>query len=192
MSRVYLLPLCFVVALAGCNQFRANERAALAVIMGPMCPLSAVLSDAVTVTKLRPGSPAAASPDPANVAFTAEMSKAELKCEYNMSRNTLSVDLSFAVRASRGTAAAATDPPLDFFVAVVDIDGNVLAKKVYQNQPDLTRNPNGQWTQLIKNFAVLIDIDKRPYDYEILTGFQLTPAELAYNRAPRLIPQLRP
>jgi hypothetical protein len=31
-------------------------------------------------------------------------------------------------------------------------------------------------------------MDKRPYDYEILTGFQLTPDELAYNRIPRPLP----
>jgi hypothetical protein len=35
-------------------------------------------------------------------------------------------------------------------------------------------------------------MDKRPYDYELLTGFQLTPDELAYNRIPRSVPVLRP
>jgi hypothetical protein len=34
-------------------------------------------------------------------------------------------------------------------------------------------------------------MDKRPYDYEILTGFQLTPDELAYNRVPKPLPQPR-
>ena len=37
-------------------------------------------------------------------------------------------------------------------------------------------------------FPVPLAMDKRPYDYEILTGFQLTPDELAYNRAPRSLP----
>jgi hypothetical protein len=31
-------------------------------------------------------------------------------------------------------------------------------------------------------------MDRRPSDYEILTGFQLTPDELAYNRLPRVVP----
>ncbi len=184
MRRSSLIAICLVPALAGCNQFRANERAVLAV-MGPQCPPSAVLADAVTVTKLKAGGPATVSPDGANVVFTAEMSKAQVECEYNMMKNTLSVDISFAVRATRGAAAAATDPSLDFFVAVVDVDGNMLSKKVYQNQPALGGKPTGQWTQRIRNFSVPIENDKRPYDYEILTGFQLTPAELAYNRAPK-------
>ena len=189
-SRVPLL--CLVVTLAGCDQFRATERMARAIVTGPICPPSAVLSDAVTVTKLMPGSPLAVYSDGSNVAFTAEMSKADLKCEYNPERNTLNVDISFAVRATRNTAAPATDPPLDFFVAVVDVDGNVLSKKVYQNQPDLGGKPSAQWVQHINSFPVPITKDKRPGDYEILTGFQLSPAELAYNRAPKPTTLRRP
>lgn len=191
MRRSSVIPIFLVLALAGCDQFRANERAALAVL-GPMCPPSAVLADAVTVTKLATGAPATVSPDGTNVVFTAEMSKAEVKCDYDQGKNTLSVELSFAVRASRGLAAAATDPPLDFFVAVIDVEGNMLSKKVYQNQPNLGGRPTGEWTQRIRNFPVPIQNDKRPYDYEILTGFQLTPAELAYNRTPKPITPRRP
>ena len=184
-----LFVLAVALIAAGCGQFRANERAAMAVI-GPLCPPSAVLADAVSVTKLRPGSPmTAAQPDPANIAFTAEMAKPVIECQYDMTKNTLTVDLSFAVRASRGAAASGIDPPLDFFVAVVDVDGNVLSKSVYQNQPNLGASQNAQWTQRINKLAVPIEMDKRPYDYEILTGFQLSPAELAYNRIPRAIPQ---
>jgi hypothetical protein len=191
MHRLGLPSLVLVVALCGCGQFRANERAAMAVI-GPLCPPSAVLADAVTVTKIRPGGPAAVMPDSSNVVFTAEMSKAEIECQYDMKKNTLSVDLSFAVRASRGAAAAATVPPLDFFVAIIDVEGNVLTKTVYQNQPDLAGRPAAQWTQRIRNVVVPIEMEKRPYDYEILTGFQLSAAELAYNRIPKTIPQPRP
>jgi hypothetical protein len=191
MRRKVVLSLLAVVALAGCNQFRANERAALA-ILGPMCPSTAVLGDAVTVTKLRPGSPVDGMPDPANVMFMAEMSQAQIECDYEPEENSLTVDLDFGVRASRGGAAGPTDPPIEFFVAVIDIDGNMLVKRVYQNQPNLGGMANGQWVQRVRNFSVPIDADHRPYDYEILTGFQLTPAELAYNRAPKPVTLRRP
>ena len=45
------------------------------------------------------------------------------------------------------------------------------------------------YTQSVDGFPVPLAMDKRPYDYEILTGFQLTPDELAYNRVPRPLPQ---
>jgi hypothetical protein len=189
MTKSCFIPVFLVLALAGCDQFRANERAALAII-GPSCPTSAVLSDAVTVTKLRPGTPVTANPDPNAVMFTAEMAKPELTCDYDQKRNTLSVDVAFNVRASRGPAAAA-DPPLDFFVAIVDIDNNVLVKKVYQFQPNLGGQPAVQWTQNVRDVVVPIQADQRPGDYEILTGFQLTPEELAFNRTPKTVPIAR-
>jgi hypothetical protein len=186
MSRSSFIPVFIVLALAGCDQFRANERAALAII-GPACPTSAVLSDAVTITKLRPGVPATANPQPSDVIFMAEMSKPELQCDYDQVRNTLSVDVAFGVRAVRGQAASA-DPPLDFFVAVVDVESNVLVKKVYQYQPSLGGQTTAEWTQNIRDVAVPIEADRRPGDYQILTGFQLTPAELALNRIPKTVP----
>jgi hypothetical protein len=185
-----LIPVFLVLALAGCDQFRANERAALAVI-APSCPISAVLSDAVSITKLRAGTPPSTNPDPSTVAFTAEMDKPVLTCVYDQKKNTLTVDAAFKIQASRGPAASG-DPPLDFFVAIVDVDNNVLMKKVYQYQPNLGGAQAGQWTQKINGLAVPIEMDRRPTDYEILTGFQLTPAELAFNRIPKTAPQSHP
>ena len=155
--------------------------------MGPICPASAVLSDAVVVTKLKPGTPPG-QPNPANIAFTAEMSQAKLDCNFNREQNRLSVDIDFAVKATRGPAAMGADPQLDFFVAVVDTDNNIISKTVYHGQPDLRGKPTNVYTQNVSNFPVPLAMDKRPYDYEILTGFQLTPDELAYNRAPKSLP----
>ena len=154
---------------------------------GPVCPASAVLSDAVVVTKLKPGTPPG-QPNPANVAFTAEMSQAKLDCDFNREKNTLSVDINFAVKATRGPAAAGSDPVLDFFVAIVDADNNIISKTVYHGEPELRGRQTNVYTQKVDNFPVPMAMDKRPYDYEILTGFQLTPDELAYNRAPRSLP----
>lgn len=158
--------------------------------LGPTCPSTAVLSDAVTVTKLKPGTQARA-PSPADVMFQAEMSQAKLNCDFDRTKNRLTLDLNFAVKAARGPAAMGPDPQLDFFVAVVDADNNVLSKTIYHSQPDLRGQPANVYTQNVSNFPVPMAMDKRPYDYEILTGFQLTPDELAYNRQPRAVPAPR-
>jgi hypothetical protein len=182
-----LLPL--LLPLTGCETLGLTTPSPpdFAQEMGPICPSTGVLSDAVTVTKLRPGTQAA-SPSPANIAFTAEMSQAKLDCNYNRGQNKLSVDINFAVKATRGPAAMGADPQLDFFVAVVDADNNVLSKTVYHGKPDMAGRPTNVYTQSVDNFPVPLGMDKRPYDYEILTGFQLTPDELAYNRIPRALP----
>ncbi len=185
-----LLPL----VLSGCirlgERLGFREPAMVLVEGGPPCPSTAVLSDAVTVTKLRPGAPAT-PPNPANVVLAAEMSQAQLECEYNGETNALTIDINFAVRATRGMAATGTDPELDYFIAVVDAEGTLLTKNIFKSRPDL-RAQMGIYTQNVSNFVFPLAVDKRPADYQLLTGFQLTPAELAYNRIPRPLPQPQP
>jgi hypothetical protein len=190
MQRLPILPLLLAaLPLAGCETLGLTSSTPdfSQVDLGPVCPATAVLSDAVTVTKLKPGT-APGQPNPANVAFTAEMSQAKLDCNYDRERNRLSVDIEFAVKATRGAAAAGTDPQLDFFVAVVDVDNNIVSKAVYHGQPQMSGRTSNVYTQSVNNFPVPLAMDRRPYDYEILTGFQLTPDELAYNRVPRPVP----
>lgn len=157
---------------------------------GPVCPSTAVLSDAVTVTKLKPGAPMIV--DPQNVVLSAEMSQAQLQCDYDGERNALTIDLDFAVRATRGAAATGPDPELEYFIAMIDAGGNLLTKNVFKTQPDLDRQGSGQYTQSVNNFVFQLAMDARPADYQLLTGFQLTPAELAYNRIPKSLPQPQP
>ena len=190
MRRLPLLTLLLLsMPLAGCQTLGLSSPSPdeLVADTGPICPSTAVLSDAVIVTKLKPGT-LASVPNPANVAFTAEMSQAKLDCNYDRSQNKLSVDINFAVKAARGPAATGTDPQVDFFVAIVDADNNIISKIVYHGKPDMAGRTTNIYTQSVRNFAVPLGMDKRPYDYEILTGFQLTPDELAYNRIPKTLP----
>lgn len=154
---------------------------------GPVCPATAVLSDAATVAKLKPGISGAIA-KPADVSFQAEMSQARLDCNYDRAENKLTINVKFAVKASRGPAAPATNPQLPYFIAIVDADNNVLVKNVYNSQPQMDGRSNNTYTETVSDLPVPLAMDKRPSDYEILTGFQLTPDELAYNRIPRTIP----
>jgi hypothetical protein len=193
MRRLSVLSLvAFALPLAACETLGlSTPDPATVVDLGPVCPVTAVLSDATTVTKFRPGTPAG-SRDPATVVFTAEMSQAMLLCDYDRQNNRLQVDVEFAVKATRGPAAQGAEPQLDFFVAIVDADNNVISKTVFHGQPEMRGRMTNTYTQSVDNFPVPLAMDKRPYDYEILTGFQLTPDELAYNRVPRSLPQPRP
>ena len=187
------LVLAAILPLGGCESLGLSTPDPETVVdIGPPCPATAVLSDAVSVTKLRPG--ATGLGNPADIAYSAEMSQARLDCDYDENANRLTIDLNFQVRATRGPAAPgqAGDPQLDFFVAVVDLDDNVVAKTVYHGQAILGGRPTNTYTQSVNNFTVTLMMDRRPADYQLLTGFQLTPDELAYNRTPRAVPAVRP
>jgi hypothetical protein len=170
--------------LMGCETLGLNSTPQITLDPGPACPATAVLFDAATVTKFKTGAPAA-MPMPADIAFQAEMSQAKLDCNYNRNDNKLVVNVNFAVKASRGPAAAGTDPQLPFFIAIIDADNNIVAKGVYNSQPQMSGRASNTYTESVSNLPVPLAMDRRPSDYEILTGFQLTPQELAYNRIPR-------
>jgi len=196
MRRLQVLALfALPLALSACQRLgeRLGFREPMMVLFegGPVCPSTAVLSDAVIVTKLRPGAPAT-PPNPANVVLTAEMSQAQLECEYDAETNAITIDINFAVRATRGAAASGDDPELDYFIAMVDVGGNVLTKNIFKSQPDFGGRMAGEYTQSVSNFVFPMAMDMRPTDYQLLTGFQLTAAELAYNRIPRPLPQIQP
>ncbi len=192
--RRFIVPLLFTgfLPLTGCQTLGGlfDSTPQITLSPGPICPATAVLSEAAMVTKLKPGTPATMS-RAADVAFQAEMSQARLDCNYNRADNKLTVTVNFAVRATRGPSAAPSDPQLPFFVAIIDADDNVLVKNVYNSQPQMAGRKANTYTETISNLPVPLGMDKEPSDYEILTGFQLTPDELAYNRIPRTIPAPR-
>ena len=193
MRRLRLFALLALpLALFGCQRLgvRLGLRDPPMMLLegGPPCPSTAVLSDAVSVTKLKPGAPATMQ-DPANVVLSAEMSQAQLECKYNVEMNAITIEINFGVRATRGAAAMGPDPELDYFVAIVDTQGNLLTKNVFKSKPDLNGRTPGVYTQNVRNFVFKLAADMRPIDYQLLTGFQLTPAELTYNRIPRPLPQ---
>lgn len=190
MRRVLIVAVSAVfLPLSGCDAINGlfNSEPQITLDPGPVCPATGVLSDAASVTKLRPGTSPAMT-RPADIAFQALMSQAQLDCNYDRTANTLVVNVKFAVRASRGPALTGADPQLPFFVAIVDADNNVLVKNVYNSDPQMSGRPSATYTETVSNFPVPLAMDRRPSDYEILTGFQLTPDELAYNRLPRVVP----
>ena len=176
--------------LMGCETLGLSSTPRDVADPGPVCPATAVLSDAAVVTKLKPGT-SVGRVAPSDISLRAEMSQARLVCHYNRADNKLTVDLSFAIRAVRGAGAMGSDPQLPYFVAVIDTDNNVVSKVTYNSEPQLSGRPMNTYTQSVGNVVVPLGMDKRPYDYEILTGFQLTADELAYNRTPRMIPAPR-
>jgi hypothetical protein len=189
--RRLIAPLLFVVLpLAGCETLGLSSTPQITLNPGPVCPATAVLSDAATVTKFKQGVSAAMA-KAADISFQAEMSQAKLDCNYNRTDNKLAVSIRFAVRAARGPGAAASDPQLPFFVAIIDSDNNIVAKSMYNSQPQMSGRTNNTYTEAVSSFPVPLAMDRQPSDYEILTGFQLTPDELAYNRTPRPAPAPR-
>ena len=137
------------------------------------CPLSAVLSEASKVTFLAGGD---------IMAMTADMSPPKLKCNYEPSTRVDEVDLTFPLVMTKGRAATSDDVQLSYFIALVNMAGEVLAKHVYQRPTSFGGKQSVIATESVENFVLTLGPGTKPTDHRILIGFQLTPDQLAYSR----------
>ena len=165
--------LAFLLPLAACG---TTDPAEIAI----SCPEGAVLAQAAFVTKLAPaGNP------PANVIVTAEMTQPRLTCDYDRDDNEVQVNLTIPIAVTRGAAGAnAGAQNLSYFVAVVDPVGTMITKRVFNRtvQPGAA---TASLNEYVNGTTIRMPMGRRPAEYQVLTGFQLTPAELAYNQRQR-------
>jgi hypothetical protein len=141
------------------------------------CPNGAALMEASTVTKLRPG----AGKDPTDVVLTAELAKPKVDCDYDKDEGKVEANIRFPVTVTRGPAASSEPQQLVYFVAIVDLDNTVVAKKNFIREVTMDQ-PVQTFDESPEAMTFTIPKDKKPVGYEVLVGFQLTQGELAYNR----------
>jgi hypothetical protein len=165
--------LAVLLPLLGCNTPDAAQ--------APLCPSVGVLLQASSVTRLRPG-----ASDPSGALLTANMSQAALACDYDAEDRRVVANIDIPITVTRGPAGAGVGPQaLDYFVSVVDVDGTILSKRNFQRVVDLGNRDSFTITERVTGTTLTIPMGRTPPQYQVIAGFQLTPAEVAYNQRPR-------
>lgn len=167
------------VTLAGCTpSFLKDEPETRA------CPDVKILSDAETLTAFRPG----AGRDLTDVMYEAKFVGYRGSCLYDTDSDSgtgeLSVEVRLNMKARRGPANTTATAPVQYFVSITDPARNVLTKKTF----DVQANFPGNRTQAkIDDQPVYLTLPiakgQTGADYTVFIGFQLTRAQLDYNRA---------
>ncbi|HTK80152.1 MAG TPA: hypothetical protein VL286_06890 [Rhizomicrobium sp.] len=164
----FLLAAIVAVGLTSCSTSRLER-----------CPPASVLVDTGTMAVFRSGS----TPDPANVLYTVQIAGAQQDCElpkFGSRVVTASVDIDFRARRSSGSEAVSHVIP--YFVAITS-EGKILAKREFTVQFTFDAGQQvATFSDSVNSLAVSLGRDKKPTDYGILVGFQLTKAQLDYNR----------
>jgi hypothetical protein len=168
-----LLLLALVLPMFGCG---GADPAFVAI----SCPTNSVLAQAAFVTKH-----AAGGATPANTILTASMGPGLVGCDYDQEDFEVTFDLSMPITATRGPAGSAGPHRLTYFVAVLDPAGNMLSKRVFERDVNFGGANSANWNERVRDSTIRLPQGRRPVEYQIVTGFQLTPAELAYNQTQR-------
>jgi hypothetical protein len=143
-----------------------------------VCPAAAILVDTSSMTAFRQD----LADDPAGMLYAVDLSGVKTDCSFDKREGEThsSLDLSFrATRAPNGDAANYSVP---YYVAVIQGD-RIISKSQFTAQFGFAPGASSMhFTDRVGAVEVRLENGKHPYDYEILVGLQLTPAERDYNK----------
>ncbi|MBV6633004.1 MAG: hypothetical protein KI792_08235 [Alphaproteobacteria bacterium] len=157
--------------LAACTSNDSDPRA---------CPRVAILQDAATVTVFDP----ADAVDLTDVVARGALSNIRGGCEYFDDEVEIAFEITLS--AERGPALTTNQTSFDYFVSILEPSGQVVAKEVFRTPVTF---PDGVFRAgTLESLEQAIPLPQEGMDargYSVLLGFQLTEAQVAYNRRSR-------
>jgi hypothetical protein len=142
------------------------------------CPIAVILADASQVTTFKPG----ATQDLAGEAYRVALVGISTDCSIN--KRTGETDSSYRVnfRATRAPSADAAHYTVPYFVAVTQAD-QLIEKRILQVSFDFAPGASlATFSESPDDFDIRVPNGHQPYEYELMAGFQMTPAQVDYNK----------
>jgi hypothetical protein len=151
------------VVLCACSESKLDK-----------CPSVVTLVDTATLPVFQNGG--------TGVDYWVQIVRAKRDCDIHKFDKQVeaSVDIDFrAVRRQPGPAATYTVP----YYLAISTEGRILTKRLYSIRFTFEQGQaTAEFSQSLDSIALTLGQDKKPTEYGILVGFQLTKAQLEYNR----------
>ncbi len=177
LVRTVVVSALAIVSLSGCStwdsavDYVASDSASV-------CPDANILAETASLPVFDP----AKGVDPSGVIYSVAMTNVKTRCDYSKRSRTADANVRIYYTASRPPGGEEVHYKVPYYVAVTS-GGKILDKKVHWLRFDF---PEAASTVSGDEYVSDIDIDvgpqKHSYDYHLLVGFQLTKAQLAYNK----------
>lgn len=165
---VLLAAAIIAIPLAGCSSSKDEE----------LCPGAAALVEASTLTAFQ----TSAAADPLHALYKVAVSDVTTDCSIDKREHTADSSLNIHFVATRSPTGEAVRYRVPYFVAVRQ-GPDILAKKVFWVAFAFAPGEASvAFDESVDSTVVKIASDKQAYDYQILTGLQLTHDQLEYNR----------
>jgi hypothetical protein len=163
--------------------FRTMPLAALLLVMGcttkiSVCPVPAILADTQSVTIFRPGT----VPDLANELYTVSLINAEGDCTFSTKNSLVHASLELTFRATRVPTKEAATYTVPYFV-VVHENAKIFTKHIYRLRFTFAPGATSVTIKQSPDELVLrVSNGKLPWNYQEMAGFQMTAAQIEYNK----------
>jgi hypothetical protein len=165
-----------VLALGGC-QTKAEKAA---------CPVANVLANTAELFVFKHGMEG----DPAGELYHVEITGVNLSCDFDREEGTTNSDIDVQFKATRAPTGDEAHYTVPYFVASVLNGADVQDKKILATPFDFAPGEaTVTFTANVSSFLTKFANGKKPYEYGILAGIQLTREQLDYsNKRRRLTP----
>lgn len=141
------------------------------------CPRAAILKDAQRMVQFQPGGGTDLS------ALVQEVRLVELRTKCDYDDDAVEVDMELTLAARRGPANKTRKAPARYFVAIMDPDNRILAKRVFEVTLEFPVNVDrGGLTDTLVQTIPLESAVAGPA-YTIVAGMQLSAEQLEFNRS---------
>jgi len=158
--------LC-LLALTGCNTANVNN-----------CPVAVILADAGQMAVFRQG----ASQDLSGEAYRVLLTGARTGCDINKKTGETSSSLHLEFRATRAPSADGAQYSVPYFVAVTRGD-QLIEKRILTVRFNFAPGAStATFEESPDDFDVHMENGHFPYEYQLMAGFQMTPAQVDYNK----------
>jgi hypothetical protein len=148
----------------------------------PACPRADLVWEAADLTRYNDAT-AAANQDVRGLVLSGRFVGIPAKCQTGSRPTEVTADVGVTIQLTRGPAMQGRAIDVPFFLAVTQGD-RILDKQNYQAHIVFPPNvDNFTYNSESVHMVFPVDATKSAAVYTVLAGFQLTPGELAYNRA---------
>jgi hypothetical protein len=171
-----LLALLACLDLAGCASTRHRAREAKKPEVKVACPKAEVLADARSVVQFKEGT----GRDLTDIQYQAQVNQLQSRCK-NRGESEASIDITASFTAWLGPAAPGHTLSLPYFVAVTRGD-DILSKENFTVDIGFEKEAR-QTTVAAEVKRLPISLERGEQPVEVVVGIQLTPEQVAYNRA---------
>jgi hypothetical protein len=177
LARIVAASALAVVSLSGCSTWRSAVNY-IAADNSNVCPDAAILANTASLPAFDPAKAA----DPSSVIYNIAMTNVKTRCDYSKRENKADSNLSISYTATRPPGGAEAHYRVPYYVAVTS-GGEIVDKQIHWLEfdfPQAASRVSGE--SYVDSVDIAIDRQKRSYEYHLLIGFQLTQAQLDYNK----------
>jgi hypothetical protein len=161
--------LCFAGTLAGCSLVESKYA-------DVKCPETGIVSELSAVSRFDGHGTGFT-----NLAYRASLG--DLKTECKIDDDGAAVTVTVSTLAEIGPAATERSADFSYFIALTDPHDKILSKRIFSNAIAFKGNQARAGARDSDSERIPMPDPKDAQKYHVVIGFQLTPDELAFNRA---------